>query len=141
VVILIVNSLVPEADRINVFAHRNQVLNATPAAGSLAAGVAIIAPWGDGIPWLLVVNAIGYVPTAWALLNARTDAPADEQAQDEERPDSGRVAHRSRWRCWSRRRWGCRCSSSGHGLLAWRIGNPSPVGSEIWPPTNGGTRL
>jgi hypothetical protein len=40
-----------------------------------------------GIPWLFVVNAIGYVPTAWALLNARTDAPAENRR----RTRSGRV--------------------------------------------------
>ena len=43
-VIPIINSLVPEADRLNVLARR-KVLNAAPAAGSLAAGVAIIALW------------------------------------------------------------------------------------------------
>jgi Major Facilitator Superfamily len=87
-VIPIVNSLVPEADRRQVFARRYQVLNATLALGSLVAGAAISASSRDVIPWLFVVNAIGYLPIAWALLRARTAATASEQAQAAERPPS-----------------------------------------------------
>jgi MFS family permease len=87
-VIPIVNSLVPEADRRRVFARRYQVLNATLALGSLVAGAAITASSRGVIPWLFVVNAIGYLPIAWALLRARTTARASEQAQAAERPRS-----------------------------------------------------
>ena len=92
---------------------------------------------GTGIPWLFVVNAIGYVPTAWALLNARTNAPADEQAQDEERPGSTSFAV-------------ALLVKASLGMSLFQFGTraahladrkPFPVGSEIWPPTNGGTRL
>ena len=92
---------------------------------------------GTGIPWLFVVNAIGYVPTASALLNARTDAPADKQAQDEERPGSTSFAV-------------ALLVKASLGMSLFQFGTraahladrkPFPVGSEIWPPTNGGTRL
>ena len=85
-VIPIVNSLVPGADRRRVFARRYQVLNATLALGSLVAGAVITASSRDVIPWLFVMNAIGYLPIAWALLRARTAARAGEQAQAAERP-------------------------------------------------------
>lgn len=44
----IVTSLLPEADRLNVFARRNQVLNATLAASSLAAHLADRKPFPVG---------------------------------------------------------------------------------------------
>ncbi|MGX9788236.1 MFS transporter [Mycobacterium sp. MMS18-G62] len=91
-VIPIVNSLVPEADRRQVFARRYQVLNATLALGSLVAGVAISASSRDVIPWLFVVNAIGYLPIAWALLRSRSAATAGEQAQERPAPTAFPVA-------------------------------------------------
>ena len=87
-VIPIVNSLVPEADRRQVFARRYQVLNATLALGSLAAGAVITASSRDVIPWLFVVNAIGYLPIAWALFRARGAAEAVEQARAAEEAGS-----------------------------------------------------
>jgi hypothetical protein len=80
-IIPIVNSLVPEADRRRIFARRYQVLNATLALGSLVAGAAITTSSRAVIPWLFVANAIGYLPVAWALLRARTEAGAGEQLQ------------------------------------------------------------
>lgn len=74
---------------------------------------------------------------ALALLNARTDAPADEQAQDEERPGSTSFAV-------------ALLVKASLGMSLFQFGTraahladrkPFPVGSEIWPPTNGGTRL
>jgi hypothetical protein len=87
-VIPTVNSLVPEADRREVFARRYQVLNATLALGSLVAGAVITASSRDVIPWLFVVSAIGYLPIAWALLRARTAARSCEQAQAAAQPHS-----------------------------------------------------
>jgi Major Facilitator Superfamily len=84
-IIPIVNSLVPEADRRRIFARRYQVLNATLALGSLVAGAAITTSSRDVIPWLFVVNAIGYLPIAYALLRART-AGAGEQAKTAVQP-------------------------------------------------------
>ncbi|HET7667814.1 MAG TPA: hypothetical protein VFK56_17445 [Mycobacterium sp.] len=80
-VIPIVNSLVSEADRRQVFARRYQVLNATLALGSLVAGAAITALSRQVIPWLFVMTALGYLPLAWALLKARAVADTGEPAQ------------------------------------------------------------
>jgi MFS family permease len=70
-IIPIVNSLVSDTDRRHVFARRYQVLNATLAGGSLAAGGVISALSRDVIPHLFVVNALGYLPLALTLLLTR----------------------------------------------------------------------
>ncbi|MDT5034999.1 MAG: hypothetical protein QOE03_184 [Micromonosporaceae bacterium] len=90
-IIPIINSLVSEADRRQVFARRYQVLNATLAGGSLAAG-GVISAWSRNvIPHLFVVNALGYLPLALTLLVTRrsssgsggrstADEPTDQPA-------------------------------------------------------------
>jgi MFS family permease len=80
-IIPIVNSLVAERDRRRVFARRYQVLNATLAAGSLVAGLAVTALSRDAILYLIVVNAIGYVPIAATLIRYRGAVRVGEQAR------------------------------------------------------------
>ncbi|MGX1883258.1 MFS transporter [Streptomyces sp. NPDC055287] len=70
-IIPIVNSLVPPEERRQVFARRYQILNATLAAGSLLAGLLLTVFSREAITWLLVANAIGYLPVALALGLAR----------------------------------------------------------------------
>jgi len=70
-IIPIINGLVDGQDRREVFARRYQVLNATLAAGSLVAGLAVTALSRDFLRTLFVVNAIGYVPIAAVLLTTR----------------------------------------------------------------------
>ncbi|WP_329208548.1 MFS transporter [Streptomyces sp. NBC_00683] len=70
-IIPIVNSLVPPQERRQVFARRYQILNATLAAGSLLAGLVLTVFSRDAITWLLIANALGYLPVALALGLAR----------------------------------------------------------------------
>ncbi|MER5891523.1 MFS transporter [Streptomyces sp. NPDC001876] len=70
-IIPIVNSLVPPEERRQVFARRYQILNATLAGGSLLAGLVLTVFSRDAITWLLVANAVGYLPVALALGLAR----------------------------------------------------------------------
>ncbi|MEE1783417.1 MFS transporter [Streptomyces sp. SP17BM10] len=70
-IIPIVNSLVPPEERRRVFARRYQVLNATLAGGSLVAGLFLTVFSDRAITWLLVANAVGYLPVALALALAR----------------------------------------------------------------------
>jgi MFS family permease len=85
-VIPIMSSLVSEADRRRMFARRYQVLNATLALGSLAAGVVTTALSRDAIPHLFLINAIGYLPIAATLLLTRKASAAAEQARAAEQP-------------------------------------------------------
>ena len=87
-VIPIMNSLVPESDTRRMFALRYQVLNATLAAGSLAAGglTALFSP--DVIRYLFYVNAVGYLPIAFALLFTRRAAEAGAAAKAADAPEA-----------------------------------------------------
>ncbi len=70
-IIPIVSSMISERDTRRVFALRYQVLNATLALGSLAAALLTSVLSRDVIPYLFLVNAIGYVPLAIALVLTR----------------------------------------------------------------------
>jgi MFS family permease len=78
-VIPIVSSLVSEDDTRRVFAVRYQVLNATLALGSLVAGVLTKLISRDVVQYLFLVNAVGYVPIALALLSTRRASAADQE--------------------------------------------------------------
>ena len=67
-VIPIMNALVPESETRRTFALRYQVLNATLAAGSLAAGGLVSLLGKDVIHALFYVNVLGYIPIAAALV-------------------------------------------------------------------------
>ena len=84
----IVNALVTPEERRRVFARRYAVLNATLAAGSLAAGVLTLTLPRTVIPYLFLANGVGILPLALAMLAVRRHlpaAPADEPASIEER--------------------------------------------------------
>lgn len=70
-IVPIVNSLVTADERRSVFARRYAVLNATLAAGSLVAGLLLLALPRTMIPYLFLANAIGILPLALAILTAR----------------------------------------------------------------------
>lgn len=80
-IIPIINSLVAEADRRRVFARRYQVLNATLAGGSLVAGLLVVVLSRDAIRYLILVNAIGWLPVAVTLWWYRGAARAGEAAR------------------------------------------------------------
>jgi hypothetical protein len=82
-IIPIVNSLVTEADRRRVFARRYQVLNATLASGSLVAGLLVVLLSRDAIRFLMLVNALGYLPVAATLWRYRRAAEAGERARSQ----------------------------------------------------------
>lgn len=82
-VIPIINSLVAKADRRRIFARRYQVLNATLASGSLLAGVLIAILTRDAIRYLILVNALGWLPVAATLWRHRRAARAGEHARTE----------------------------------------------------------
>ena len=75
-IIPIVSSMTRASDTRGVFALRYQVLNATFALGALAAGVLTGVLSDDVIPVLFVVNALGYIPIAGALLLTRRASEA-----------------------------------------------------------------
>jgi hypothetical protein len=80
-IIPIVNSLVAERDRRRIFGRRYQVLNGTLAGGSLLAGLLVVALSRDAIRYLMVVNALGYLPLVATLLRYRRLARAEERAR------------------------------------------------------------
>lgn len=83
-IIPIVNSLVPPEERRQVFARRYQILNATLAAGSLLAGLVLTVFSRDAITWLLIANAVGYLPVAVALGLARKVPEIAEPTESDE---------------------------------------------------------
>ncbi|MFD7083592.1 MFS transporter [Streptomyces sp. NPDC059918] len=87
-IIPIVNSLVPPEERRQVFARRYQILNATLAGGSLVAGLFLTVFSREAIDWLLVANAVGYLPVAFALGLARK---VPEVAEVLEAPEAGAI--------------------------------------------------
>lgn len=91
-IIPIVNSLVPPEERRAVFARRYQILNATLAAGSLLAGLVLTVFSRDAIVWLLLANAVGYLPVAVALGLARGVPEIAEQAAGGEPADEDETA-------------------------------------------------
>jgi hypothetical protein len=80
-IIPIVNSLVTDEERRHVFARRYQVLNATLASGSLVAGLLTSVLSRNVIPYLFVVNAVGYLPLVVILARYRKEARAGERAR------------------------------------------------------------
>jgi MFS family permease len=88
-IIPIVSSMVSESDTRRVFALRYQVLNATLALGSLVAGglTSVLSP--DVIPYLFLVNAVGYLPIAAALLLTRKAGDAGQAAREAEQSADG----------------------------------------------------
>jgi hypothetical protein len=82
-IIPIMSSLTPEANARRLFALRYQVLNATLALGSLAAGLLTRAS-PEVIPWLFVINAIGYLPIAAALLLTRRASRTAQASEDDD---------------------------------------------------------
>ncbi|KMO96002.1 MFS transporter [Streptomyces roseus] len=86
-IIPIVNSLVPPEERRRVFARRYQILNATLAAGSLVAGLFLTVFSREAITWLLVANAVGYLPVALALGLARKVPGVPEVPEVSELPE------------------------------------------------------
>jgi MFS family permease len=80
-VIPIVSSLIEESETRRVFALRYQILNATFALGSLAAGVLTILLTSSVLPYLFVVCAVGYLPIAFALLVTRGASEAGREAR------------------------------------------------------------
>jgi MFS family permease len=80
-IIPIVNSLVDDEDRRRIFARRYQVLNATLASGSLVAGLLVVAMSREAIRYLMLVNALGYLPLAATLLWHRRLTRARELAR------------------------------------------------------------
>ncbi|MEV7022110.1 MFS transporter [Kitasatospora sp. NPDC093558] len=87
-IIPIVNSLVPPEERRRVFARRYQVLNATLAGGSLVAGLFLTVFSGRAITWLLLANAVGYLPVALALALARRVPAVPENTEGAENTES-----------------------------------------------------
>ena len=81
-IVPIVNALVTPDERRSVFARRYAVLNATLAAGSLVAGLLMLALPRTVIPYLFLANAIGIVPLALAILTARKHLPAPSDAEE-----------------------------------------------------------
>ncbi len=83
-VIPIMSSMVSEAETRRMFALRYQVLNATLALGSLAAGVltGVLSP--GIIRYLFLVNAVGYLPIAAALVLTRKAGEAGRAAREAE---------------------------------------------------------
>ncbi len=88
-VIPIVSSLVSESETRRIFALRYQVLNATFALGSLAAGVLTTLLTSAILPYLFVVCALGYLPIAAALLLTRGVSEAGRAARRAERAAAG----------------------------------------------------
>jgi hypothetical protein len=88
-IIPIINSLVSEGDRRQVFARRYQVLNATLAAGTLVAGLITALLSERVIHSLILVNAAGYLPIAAILVRYRTTAAASERARSEQQAEAG----------------------------------------------------
>jgi MFS family permease len=80
-VIPIVSSLIEESETRRVFALRYQILNATFALGSLAAGVLTTLLTSSVLPYLFVVCAVGYLPIAFALLVTRGASEAGREAR------------------------------------------------------------
>ncbi|MFE9399498.1 MFS transporter [Streptomyces flavidovirens] len=87
-IIPIVNSLVPPGERRQVFARRYQILNATLAAGSLVAGLFLTVFSREAITWLLIANAVGYLPVAFALGLARRVPEVAEATEGAESAES-----------------------------------------------------
>ncbi|MEV6582870.1 MFS transporter [Streptomyces sp. NPDC051582] len=87
-IIPIVNSLVPPEERRQVFARRYQILNATLAGGSLVAGLFLTVFSREAITWLLLANAVGYLPVAFALGMARRVPEVPDGA---EVPEAGAI--------------------------------------------------
>ncbi|MEU3079390.1 MFS transporter [Streptomyces albidoflavus] len=84
-IVPLVNSLVTAEERRKVFARRDAVLNATLAAGSLAAGaLTLVLPRGV-IPYFFVANAVGILPLTLAMQIAGRHA----RAADEEKEKAG----------------------------------------------------
>lgn len=73
-IVPIINALIDENERRQIFARRYQVLNVTLAAGSLVAGLALTALSRDFLRTLFVINAMGYVPITAVLLIIRRRA-------------------------------------------------------------------
>lgn len=86
-VIPIMNAMVPESETRRMFALRYQVLNATLAAGSLAAGGITALLSQEAIQYLFLVNAAGYVPIALALVWTRRASEAGSEAKAERESD------------------------------------------------------
>lgn len=82
-VIPILNSLIAPADRRRLFGRRYAVLNATLAGGALIAGTLIALYSRRVIPYFFVVNALGIIPVALAMLASR------KQQQTSSDPGSG----------------------------------------------------
>ncbi len=88
-VIPIVSSLVDETETRRIFALRYQILNATFALGSLAAGILTSLLTSSVLPYLFVACAIGYLPIAFALLVTRRASEAGREARRSEREAAG----------------------------------------------------
>lgn len=88
-VIPIVSSLVPESETRRIFALRYQVLNATFALGSLAAGALTALLSRAVIPYFFIVCAVAYLPVAAALLLTRGASEAGQAARRAERAAAG----------------------------------------------------
>jgi MFS family permease len=70
-VIPILNGLLREEERRRVFARRYAILNGTLAGGSLLAGALLLVLPRSVLPWFFVVNALGIIPVALAVLASR----------------------------------------------------------------------
>jgi len=90
-VIPILNSLIAPEDRRRVFARRYAILNATLAGGSLVAGTLTVLLPRWVISYFFVANALGIVPTAFALLASRKrrNASSDPAPASAEGPADG----------------------------------------------------
>lgn len=91
-VIPIMNSLVDERHRRRLFARRYQVLNATLASGSMVAGLVVTALSRDVIPYLFVVNAVGYLPIAATLALTRKMQGAAQRERSEREAEAARAS-------------------------------------------------
>jgi MFS family permease len=86
-IIPIVNALVTEGERRRTFAFRYQVLNGTLAAGSLVAGLLTAVFSRDAIHYLMIANAVGYIPIALTLaITGRISSRAAAAARAGESP-------------------------------------------------------
>jgi len=70
-VIPILNSLIAPENRRRIFARRYAILNGTLAGGSLVGGALTFLLHGSVITYFFLINALGIIPTALAMLASR----------------------------------------------------------------------